>query len=624
MSGLPRDIWQGPLGATPRDGGPTRFLVWAPEADAVLLRLGSPARDVAMVAGPGGYFAAETDAPAGTRYAYSLDDGPDRADPASRSQPDGPHGPSEVVSHCFPWTDAAFRAPPLDRLVIYELHVGTFTPEGTFDAVIPHLDGLRKLGVTAVELMPIAQFPGPRNWGYDGVLPFAAQGSYGGVDGLRRLIDAAHARGLAAVLDVVYNHLGPEGNHLAEFGPYFTGRYPTPWGPALNFGEAGSDEVRRYFIENALWWIDACHVDALRLDAVHAIIDPTPLPFIRELAGAVHRRARERGLSALVIAESAANDSRLITPAECGGLGADAQWNDDFHHALRTLVTGDRTGYYADFGALEHLHKAMTGGFVLTGGRSTVHGRRHGSPSRHLPAERFVVFGQNHDHVGNRPLGERLNTLVTPEKYRLAAAACLLAPAVPLLFMGEEYAEPAPFLYFVSHTDPELVAAVRRGRAAEFAAFHEGAQAGAPPDPQGEEAFLCSKLAHGLKRSGDHARTLAYYAELLRLRRETPALATLDRGAVDASRDDARGVLTIRRRHARGDALLLLSFADAPTEAPLPAGAWRLALASRDPRWGGASATENAPPTGVTSRRPAPIALPAWSAALYLEEPAAR
>jgi maltooligosyltrehalose trehalohydrolase len=599
------------------DDGQTAFLLWAPKAKVVTLRLKGPDRDVPMAAGEDGYHWALAGVGPGTCYAYSLDGGDDRPDPASRSQPGGPHGPSEVVAGDFPWTDAAWKNPALRTHVLYELHVGTFTTAGTFDAAAEHLAELRELGVTAVELMPVAQFTGARNWGYDGVALFAAQNSYGGPAGLKRFVDAAHRHGLAVVLDVVYNHLGPEGNYLGEFGPFFTERYKTPWGPALNFDGPGADDVRRFFIENALQWTDEFHIDALRLDAVHAIVDPTPVPFIEDLCAAVHARAAERGRVVHLIAESAANDARLITPRAAGGHGADAQWNDDFHHALRTLLTGDRAGYYASYGGLAHLQRAYEHGFVYTGQRSAFHERRHGSPSRRLPADRFVVFTQNHDHVGNRMKGERLNTLVGPERARLAAAAVILSPFVPLLFMGEEYAETAPFLYFVSHTDPALVEAVRNGRAEEFAPFvAKGEEA---PDPQSEDTFVRSRLAHGLKHAGDHARTLAFYKRLLTLRRTVPAFATLDKDALDAARDDAARTLTIRRLHDEGDGLLIMNFSAEPARASLPPGPWSLLINSRAPEWG--DADPGPPPPETIDDAPTALTLPAWAALAYARRP---
>src|SRR6185503_2081252 len=401
----------------------------------------------------------------------------------------------------FDWQDQTWKGLPLPDYLIYELHVGTFTAEGTFDAAISYLDGLRELGITAIELMPVAQFPGNRNWGYDGVYPYAVQNSYGGPLALKRLVQACHERGLAAILDVVYNHLGREGNYLRELGHYFTDRYRTPWGDAVNFDGPHSDEVRRFFIENALYWITEFHFDALHLDAAHPIFEHSARPFLAELSEAVHRRGEELHRLVYLIPEISMNDVRLILPRQQGGCGCDAQWNDDFHHSLHTLLTGERTGYYQDFGRIEHLVKSLREGFVYTGQDSQYRQRRHGNSARAVPSRRFVICCQNHDQVGNRQLGERLSQLVSFEDLKLAAAVVLLSPCIPLLFMGEEYGETAPFLYFISHSDPDLIEAVRQGRRAEFAAFD---WRGEVPDPQDEATFLSAKLRHELRESGQN------------------------------------------------------------------------------------------------------------------------
>ena len=520
----------------------------------------------------------------GWRYLYRLDGGEEWPDPASRFQPEGVHGPSQVIDPDFEWHDRDWPAPPLERYVIYELHTGTFSADGTFEGIIPHLDTLRELGVTAVELMPVAQFPGTRNWGYDGAYPFAAQNSYGGPDGLRRLVDACHGRGLAVALDVVYNHLGPEGNYFRKFSEdYFTERYKTPWGDAINFDGPGSDEVRSYFIENALYWTGDCHIDALRLDAAHAIKDFSALPFLEQLGERVHALARREGRRIQVIAESDLNDARLIQPRERGGLGLDAQWSDDFHHALHALLTGERSGYYEDFGGVEQLAKALTEGYVYTGEYSSFRGCSHGRPTTGIAGERFIVCSQNHDQVGNRMLGERLWALA-PDAARVAAGLVLLAPFVPLLFMGEEYGETAPFQYFTSHTDAELVAAVRRGRAEEFAAF---AWSGEVPDPHSETTFEQSKLNHGLRAAAPHREMLELYRELIALRTRVPALARLDREKMDVRvlGDQGSGrALMLRRWTEESEAAVIYNLGGAAdaVEVTLPAGRWRMLLDSAD------------------------------------------
>jgi maltooligosyltrehalose trehalohydrolase len=426
-----------------------------------------------------------------------------------------------VVDPDFEWHDSAWRPPTLADYVMYELHVGTFSPSGTFAGVIDELDSLVDLGVTAIELMPVAQFPGSRNWGYDGASPFAVQNSYGGPRELKRLVDESHARGLAVVLDVVYNHIGPEGNYLADFGRYFSHRHHTPWGPAINFEGAGSDEVRRYFIENALRWTGEFHIDALRLDAIHAIVDQSADPFLAQLAQRVHAAAAGRagGRPAYLIAETNRNDPRIFEPQAHGGTGLDAQWLDDFGRALEAFLTGDRTGFYADYGRLSDVARAYEEGYVLAGQYSHYRHRHHGQPSAGVAPERFFTYLQTHDQVGNRPHGARLSHLVAWEPLKLAAAGLLLSPYPPLLFMGEEYAETAPFHFFVSHGDPQLVERVRAGRRREFAALKEE-----PADPQAESTFAASRLDRSLRHQGRHLALWQYYRELLRLRRETPAL----------------------------------------------------------------------------------------------------
>jgi maltooligosyltrehalose trehalohydrolase len=485
------------LGATPHDGG-TTFVVWAPRCSAVAVVLHD---DGAERVEPMRRLADDTwtvdvaDVGHGDRYRYRLDGGPPLPDPASRHQPDGVHGPSATVDpRRFRWTDHDWPGLSLEDAVFYELHVATFTPEGTFDAAALELPRLRDIGITMVELMPVNAFPGTRNWGYDGVFPSAVQASYGGPERLAAFVDAAHALGVGVAIDVVYNHLGPEGNVLGAFGPYFTGAYTTPWGDAVNFSDAGSDQVRRYFLESACGWIRDFHVDALRVDAVHAIVDPTASPFVAELVEAVRRTAASAGRTATVVAESAANDPLVVRHAGHGGHGFDAQWNDDFHHALRVALTGDTVGYYADYaGGAAALAEVFAHGFALRGGPSVFRGRRHGAPLDGRPGgadcpavepRQLVVFGQNHDQIGNRPAGERLDVLVDDARRRLAMAAVLLSPFTPMLFMGEEYGDTSPFPYFVDHTDPELLEAVRRGRAASSQATTGVATCPTRPHPR--------------------------------------------------------------------------------------------------------------------------------------------
>ncbi|MBI3091025.1 MAG: malto-oligosyltrehalose trehalohydrolase [Candidatus Tectomicrobia bacterium] len=580
--------WRPSLGATYLGEGRCRFLVWAPFAARVAVQLQqSEPRRAPLQAGERGYHAGVLEGVwPGSLYRYELDGERLRPDPASRSQPHGVHGPSEVVDLEAQWQDDRWPGLPLWRYLIYELHPGTFTLEGTFAALLGELDYLAALGVTALELMPVAQFPGQRNWGYDGVYPYAVQHSYGGPRALQRLVDAAHQRGLAVVLDVVYNHLGPEGNYLADFGPYFTDRYRTPWGSALNFDGPHSDEVRRYFIENALAWVTQFHIDALRLDAVHAILDGSARPFLEELGEAVHAMARRLGRQVQIMPESDLNDPRLARSPDQGGCGLDAVWTDDFHHAFHALVTGERSGYYEDFGSLAQLAAACREGFVYCGQHSAFRQRRYGRSSRDLAAEQHIVFLQNHDQIGNRRLGERLSQLVSFEAQKLAAGVLLLSPFLPLLFMGEEYGETAPFLYFVSHGDAALIDAVRRGRREEFAGF---AWQGAAPDPQAEETFRRSTLRRHLRRSGRHAVLLALYTQLIALRKTVPALARPRKETQQVACFEAAAVLTLHRQVDESAVFVLFHFGNRRGDLRLamPDGEWERCLDSADQSWGG-------------------------------------
>ena len=600
-------------GALPSPEGGTRFSVWAPGRRRVEVCLHGPleGRRELSPLGAGYWGARLPDVADGTLYSLLLDGELTRPDPASRYQPEGVHGPSQVVAQSYPWSDGGWVGLELPELVFYELHVGTFTPEGTFEAVIPRLPELRDLGVTALELMPVAAFPGTRNWGYDGVHPFAVQASYGGPEGLKRLVDACHGHGLAVFLDVVYNHLGPEGNYLADFGPYFTDRYQTPWGRAINFDGPDSDPVRAYFLQNALQWLEEYRFDGLRLDAIHAIVDTGARPFLQELAEEVGALEARLGRRLHLVAESDRNDPRFVRPRDQGGIGLGAAWCDDLHHALHALLTGERGGYYADFGKAEHLAKAYREGFVYSGQYSRYR-RRHGASSADLPGGRFVAFAQNHDQVGNRMQGERLAALVPFEALKVATAAVLLSPYLPLLFMGEEYGERAPFLYFVSHGDPELVRAVREGRKAEFAAFGWAQE---PPDPQAEETFARSRLRWELGLEGRGLALRRFHRECLRLRRELPALRCLDKAGLEAAALEGRSALWVRRGRGEKEVLLGLNFETAPVTLTAPGGPWQLLLDSAALRWGGPGAAAPAqPPGGLALRGP--------GAALWVRVPA--
>jgi len=574
------------LGATYSDDGNCHFLVWAPSVNELDVLIVEPQERIIPLKknDQGYYYAVAEDVEPQSLYWYRANRRKRYSDPASRFQPRGVHGPSQVIDMNFHWEAHNWPGISLNDYIIYELHVGTLTSEGTFDAIIPCLDKLKELGITAIELMPVAQFPGNRNWGYDGVFPFAVQNSYGGPEGLKRLVNACHNKGLAIILDVVYNHLGPEGNQLGIFGPYFTDHYHTPWGAALNFDGPRSDHVRRFFIENALYWVTDYHIDALRLDALHAILDISPYTFLEELATTVHEQAKRLNRRIYLIAENSLDDRRLLLSPEQGGYGLDAQWNDDFHHALHTLLTNERTGYYQDYGHIEHLVKAFREGFAYSGEYSLYRQRRHGTSSKDIPAYRFVVFAQNHDQVGNRVRSDRLSQLVSFEELKLAAGIVLLSPFVPLIFMGEEYGETAPFPYFISHSEPELVEAVRKGRKKEFAAFQWHDEI---PDPQDEATFLRAKLRQDSLNEGHHRTLNEFYRELIRIRKENPALANLSKDTQEVLGYEETKLLLVRRWYISDEVIIIFNFSNNQTSMalPVPTGHWQKQLDSSDIHW---------------------------------------
>lgn len=577
------------LGAHYRGNGHCTFIVWAPRAEIVELKIYTPnEKTIPMYRTGRGYWRADMDAiTPGTTYMYALDRDTLRPDPASYFQPEGVHKPSQVIDQTsFTWEDNSWRGRDIAEYIIYELHVGTFTPDGTFNAIIPKLDELIDLGITAIELMPVAQFPGTRNWGYDGVYPYAVQNSYGSPDDLKNLINECHKREMAVILDVVYNHLGPEGNYLRDFGKYFTGKYSTPWGEAVNFDDEHSDEVKKYFIDNALYWFDQFHFDALRLDAVHAIYDMSAKHILQCLAEQTNELSRRQKRKFYLIAESDLNDTRIIRPAELGGYGLDAQWSDDYHHSVHALFTGEKSGYYKDFGGVDQLAKALKEGFVYDGRYSEFRKRSHGNSSRERPAEQFVVCSQNHDQVGNRMMGDRLTTLVTFEKLKLIAGLTITSPYIPLLFMGEEYGEDNPFLYFVSHSDPGLVEAVRKGRREEFSDFHAQDEA---PDPQDKKTFERSRLDHTKINRGHHKILLNFYKKLLTLRREIPSLGHLNKKDFDVFGFENDRVLVVRRWKDDDQTLCIFNLNPDVVTVTLLAykNKWRIILNSADSEWGG-------------------------------------
>lgn len=569
--------------------------VWAPNASQVEIEIGG--RRSPMLPLAGGWWEAPDELAPGTDYAFCLDGGPALPDPRSRWQPQGVHGPSRWVDHgAFAWDDAGWQPPPWERALVYEIHVGTFTVEGTFEAAIARLPHLAALGVTHIEIMPVAEFAGERGWGYDGVDLYAPHHAYGGPEGLKRLVAACHRQGLAVLLDVVYNHLGPVGNYLGQFGPYFTERYHTPWGAAVNLDGPESDEVRAFLVDNARQWLRDYHMDGLRLDAVHALLDRSATPFLEELAGAVGEVAEELGRPLVLIAESDDNDPRLSASPKDGGMGLTAQWNEDFHHAVHATLTGEAHGYFTDFAAPEALAAVVERGFWLDGRYSRYRRRRLGRPAGGGGA-RFVAYVQNHDQVGNRARGERLGHLLSPTDQRLAAALLFLAPFVPLLFQGEEWGASAPFLYFTDFSEPALAEAVRVGRARESRAM---GWPGESVDPQMPETFTRSLLRWSELGEAGHAEMLAWYRALARLRQrahETHVAAEAEfAAAADAS--------WMRLRRGR-DWVLAANRAGREQAVALPPGEWRVALASAPPRGVEAGSVELAPESVVILARPA-------------------
>jgi maltooligosyltrehalose trehalohydrolase len=536
---------------TPRRPMPQQFSVWAPVPERVELVL--EGRRLPMERGQRGWWSTSVEnAGQGTRYGFSLDRGPTRPDPRSASQPDGIDGLSAVVDHdSFDWHDASWRGVDLAGSVLYELHVGTFSDEGTFAAAAEHLGHLVELGVGAVEVMPVAEFSGDRGWGYDGVDLFAPHHAYGGPDGLKGFVDACHGAGLGVVIDVVYNHLGPAGNYLAEFGPYFSERHRTNWGAAVNFDGPGSDEVRRFVLDNATMWLRDYHADGLRLDAVHAIVDDSALHILEQLADDVDALAAHVGRPLFLIAESDRNDPRVVRGRETGGLGMDAAWADEWHHALHAALSGERSGYYEDFGSLAMLAKALRQAWVYDGQWSPHRGRTHGRPPTGLSGRQFVVSVQNHDQIGNRAAGDRLGALVSPGRLRIAAALLLTGPFTPMLFEGEEWGASTPFLYFTDHRDPQLAAAVSEGRRHEFVSF--GWDPGEVPDPQSCATFEASKLRWAETSAPRHAGLLSWYRELVALRRRLPQLSDPRLAHVEASADEECSTLRMRRRGGGGE-----------------------------------------------------------------------
>ena len=614
--------WKLQFGASVRDGGTAEFRVWAPNLASLAIRiLGDSPRTIPMTRSSkseDSEFVATADhVSEGTDYFYVLADGRERPDPVSRWQPGGVHGPSRIVDPAsFHWSDQAWAGIPLKDFILYELHTGTFTRGGTFESVIPRLPYIRDLGITAIEIMPVAEVPGNRNWGYDGASLYAPQSSYGGPTGLKKLVDACHQHGLAVVLDVVYNHLGPEGNYLPEFAPCFTDTHHTPWGKAINFDGPESDGVRRFIIDNALYWLTEFHVDALRLDAIHGIYDFGARHVLDELSDAFHSQAGILKRQAWLIAESDLEDVRIINPRSQGGYALDAQWHDDFHHALYTLLTGQREGFLMDFGTLDDLSKSIDEGFVFDWKYSRYRQRHHGSSSKDRPGEQFVGFIQNHDQIANTSRGKRLGSLVSPGQQKLAAVLTLCSPFLPLLFMGEEYGETAPFHYFTSFEDTDLASAVREGRKRELGSHYSESDFA---DPQAVSTFEKCKLDWSKIAISPHPEILRLYRDLIALRRQHPCLGNCRKDLTEIQFDEKAKWLVMKRTDpAGGSALLIFNFAAEAQIVPVATAprAWRLLLRTGDAIYG--DSPEPRPAETVAASSISSVSLAGFEAAVYL------
>ncbi len=623
---LTHRAWQLRFGASVLDGGKVEFRVWAPKLTTLAVRiLGDHPRTIPMtMAHPpdsesgGEFVAAVPNVSEGMDYFYVLDGQHERPDPVSRWQPHGVHGPSRIVDpNSFPWSDQNWAGIPLKDFIIYELHTGTLTPGGTFESAIARLPYLRDLGITAIEIMPVAEFPGNRNWGYDGASLYPPQSSYGGPTGLKKLVDACHQHGLAVVMDVVYNHLGPEGNYLPEFAPCFTDAHHTPWGKAINYDGPGSDGIRRWVIDNALYWLTEYHVDALRLDAIHGIYDFGAHHLLDELSEAFQNQASHLQRQACIIAETDLEDVRIINPREVGGYAIDAQWHDDFHHALYALLTGEREGFLADFGALTDLAKSIREGFVLDGKYSRYRRRHYGSSSRNRPGDQFVGFIQNHDQIANTSRGKRLSSLVSSGQHKLAAVLTLCSPFLPLLFMGEEYGETAPFLFFTSFEDSGLATAVREGRKRELGAHYSESDFA---DPQAASTFERSKLNWSKPGTSPHAEILRLSRDLISLRKQHPSLGNCRKDLTEIQFDERSKPFVMKRTDPSGSAALVVcNFSENPQHVQVPAEpkGWQLALWTGNPAYGGSPAPS--PVRSIVGPDPQ-ISLAPFEAAIYLSQ----
>jgi maltooligosyltrehalose trehalohydrolase len=594
------------------------FSVWAPEKEEMILHIVHPfEQEVIMNKVDFGYFSTEVEkAGDGCRYYYRPDGKTDTPDPASHYQPEGVHGPSQVVDHgLFRWKDSKWTGIPLKDLIIYEVHIGTFTSEGTFEAVIRRLEEISETGMNAIELMPVSQFPGSRNWGYDGVFPFSVQNTYGGPEGLKKLVNECHRKGIAVILDIVYNHLGPEGNCFSMYGPYFTDKYKVPWGDAINLDEAWSDGVRDYYASNPGHWLENYHIDGVRVDAIHMNFDSSAEHFWQYTRKKIGESEDKTGRRFLMIAECDFNSPHVIKPPELGGYDFDAVWLDDFHHALYVLLDEKGKTRYEDFGTIEQLSKAYKEGFVHSGEYVKFRKKKHGASSAGISGDKFVVFNQNHDQIGNRVLGERLSTLVGFEQLKVASAAMLMSPYIPMFFMGEEYGDNSPFFYFVSHTDPELVRQVREGRKKEFEAYKWDVD---PPDPQNESTFNRSKINWNKRFRGNHKILLEWNKALINLRKSEPALINTDKNGITVYITGKKTFTLLRRSKDEKEAIACffnLSGKDSYFFMPSLEGSWTKLLNSADSRWTDVNEPDSSTP--AEQAQSDSLKAPAWSVLIY-------
>lgn len=564
------------------------FNVWAPSARNIKLIFKDKGVGINMIPGDFGYWKIKiTGIEPGRLYNYQINNDQSFPDPASLSQPEGVHGHSEIIDlQSFQWSDKGWQNIPISEMIQYELHTGTFTPEGNFEGILSKLDYLKDLGINTIELLPVTQFSGKRNWGYDGVYPYAVHNSYGGAHKLMELVNECHRSGIAVILDVVYNHFGPEGNYVSNFGPYFSGKYSTPWGKPVNFDGPYSDGIRNYVIQNALMWCRDFHIDGLRLDAVHSIYDFSAKHIMQELAENLKNLSNETGRDYYLIAESNLNDVRYISPPSNGGYGLDAQWSDDFHHSIHTLVTGEKRGYYMDFGEDRQLSKAIKSAFVFNGEYSHFRKKTYGNSTDKNTGDQFVIFSQNHDQTGNRKDGERLIELAGFETVKLIAGTLFVTPNIPMLFMGEEYGERNPFLYFVSHLDPELNRKVREGRQKEFEDFYDDNKPS--PDPAAEETFEKSQLSWGIERDPDKSAMFEYYRELIRLRKHHEVLKETDREKMEIFQEHK--FFTLKRWNNGKRVLVFINFNDRQVNQLIPSDLktkMNRILDSSDKKWRG-------------------------------------